>query len=38
MHVASLEPDVPVGYRFADYVALRDPLMEKALVLAEQAQ
>ncbi len=35
MHVASLEPDVPVAYSFDDYVKLRDPLLDRALELAQ---
>jgi hypothetical protein len=35
MHIATLEPDDRVSYTFADYAALRDPLLEKALSLAE---
>jgi hypothetical protein len=34
MHVASLEPDVPVAYSFDDYVNLRDPVLDRALELA----
>jgi len=33
-HIASFEPDVRVEYRYADYQALRDPLLERAMELA----
>lgn len=33
MHVQSFEPDVTVPYTFDDYINLRDPMLEKALVL-----
>jgi hypothetical protein len=36
MHVATLAPDIPVPYSFEDYVALRDPLLDRALTLAAQ--
>ena len=34
MQVQSFEPDVPVPYTFDDYLTLRDPMLEKALALA----
>ena len=34
MHVTTLEPDVGVGYTYADYVSLRDPSLDKVLALA----
>jgi hypothetical protein len=34
-HLSSFEPDVRVSYTFADYVALRDTVLDKALSLAE---
>jgi hypothetical protein len=36
MHVATLDPDVRVGYTFDDYVNLRDPLLERALSAAQE--
>jgi hypothetical protein len=33
MHVGSLQPDVPVPYRFADYMALRDPDLDRVQAL-----
>lgn len=30
MQVASLEPDLRVDYTFDDYMALRDPMLERA--------
>lgn len=34
MHVQSFEPDVPVPYTVDDYLSLRDPMVEKALAMA----
>jgi hypothetical protein len=36
MRLATLEPDIPVRYTFDDYVALRDPMLDRALTLATQ--
>jgi hypothetical protein len=36
MHLATLAPDNRVRYTFDDYVALRDPLLDHALMLATQ--
>lgn len=33
-HVTTLAPDIPVAYNFADYVALRHPLLDRALALS----
>ncbi len=33
-HVKTVAPDIPVAYNFADYVALRDPLLDQALALS----
>lgn len=33
-HITTFEPDVRVEYRYADYQALRDPLLERAMELA----
>ncbi len=38
MHVKSLLPDLRVDYAFADYMALRDPVLERALMLASAAR
>lgn len=38
MHLATLAPDIHVPYTFADYVALRDPLLDYTLELATQRQ
>ncbi|MEO6928015.1 MAG: hypothetical protein ABI190_02520 [Casimicrobiaceae bacterium] len=37
MHVKSLEPDLRIDYTYADYAALRDPVLERALMLATLA-
>jgi hypothetical protein len=31
MQVPTLDPDIRVGYSFADYAALRDPVLERVL-------
>jgi len=36
MHLATLNPDIRVQYAFDDYVALRDPVLDRALALATQ--
>jgi len=34
MHVTNLDPDVVVAYNFRDYVDLKDPSLERVMVLA----
>lgn len=34
MHLTTPNPDIRVQYAFDDYVALRDPLLDRVLVLA----
>jgi hypothetical protein len=36
MHLTTLDPDIRVPYTFDDYLALRDPVLDRALLLATQ--
>ena len=38
MHVQSFDPDIHVPYTFDDYINLRDPMLERALALANAAR